>query len=84
MNPFCIPNLSFTTLITGAREFVGHEAIDMMLCVLSVYLESFTPKRMVMSTPLAGAEMITFFAPASICFLALFASVNLPDDSITK
>jgi len=34
-----------------------------------------------MSTPLAGAEMITFFAPASICFLALFAFVNLPDDS---
>jgi hypothetical protein len=39
---------------------------------------------MVMSTHLAGAEMITFFAPASICFLALFASVNLQDDSITK
>jgi hypothetical protein len=70
-------------LITGAIEFVVHEAIDMMLSFSSVYLKSFTPKRMVMSTPFAGEEMITFFAPASIFFLALFASVNL-DDSITK
>ena len=64
MYPFCIPNLSFNTLITGARELVVHEAMDMILCFSSVYLKSFTPKRMVMSTPFAGAEMITFFAPA--------------------
>jgi hypothetical protein len=55
-----------------------------MLCFSSVYLESLTPKRTVISTPFAGADMITFFAPASICFLAVFASVNLPEDSSTK
>jgi hypothetical protein len=58
--------------------------MDIILCFSSVYLESLTPKRTVISTSFAGAEMTTFFAPASICFLALFASVNLPEDSITK
>src|SRR5437588_196095 len=36
---------------------------------------------MVMSSPFAGAEMITFFAPASMCARALLASVKRPVDS---
>jgi hypothetical protein len=38
---------------------------------------------MVMSSFFAGAEMITFFAPASIWPRALPASVKSPVDSIT-
>ena len=36
-----------------------------------------------MSSFLAGAEMITFFAPASMCAFALVASVKMPVDSTT-
>src|SRR5579875_3443158 len=36
-----------------------------------------------MSSPLAGAEMITFFAPASMCARASSALVNRPVDSTT-
>src|SRR5579875_3933369 len=36
-----------------------------------------------MSSPLAGAEMITFFAPASRCARAVGPAVNRPVDSIT-
>ena len=38
---------------------------------------------MVMSSFLAGAEMMTFLAPASMCALALVASVKKPVDSTT-
>ena len=37
----------------------------------------------VMSSPFAGAEMMTFLAPATRCPLALSASVNRPVDSMT-
>ena len=36
-----------------------------------------------MSSPLAGAEMMTFFAPAAMWPLAFSASVNRPVDSMT-
>ncbi|CAB5017960.1 unannotated protein [freshwater metagenome] len=38
---------------------------------------------MVMSSSVAGAEIITFFAPAVMCFLASAALVNIPVDSTT-
>ena len=38
---------------------------------------------MVISSFFAGADMITFFAPASRCFFARLPSVNLPVDSMT-
>ncbi len=41
------------------------------------------PMQMVMSSPLAGAEMMTFLAPAARWALAFSASVNLPVDSMT-
>src|SRR5215472_11568165 len=55
----------------------------MMLCAAGSYLSSLTPSTIVMSSPFAGAEMITFFAPASRCLLAPARSVNLPVDSMT-
>ena len=36
-----------------------------------------------MSSSLAGAEIITFLAPASMCFCASAAFVNMPVDSTT-
>ena len=38
---------------------------------------------MVMSSPLAGAEMMTLLAPAAICFAALALSVKMPVLSMT-
>ena len=35
-------------------------------------MPSFTPMTMVMSSPLAGAEMMTFLAPAAMVALGLF------------
>ena len=55
----------------------------MMLCLAASYLSSLTPITMVMSSPLAGAEMMTFFAPALMCAAALSASVKRPVDSTT-
>ncbi len=48
------------TLAAGARQLVVQEALEMMLCLAGSYLSSFTPSTMVMSSPLAGAEMMTF------------------------
>ena len=36
-----------------------------------------------MSSSVAGAEIITFFAPAVMCFCASAAFVKIPVDSIT-
>ena len=38
---------------------------------------------MVISSSVAGAEMMTFFAPPAMCFLASAALVKKPVDSIT-
>ena len=58
-------------------------ALEMMWCLAGSYLSWLTPSTMVMSSSLAGAEMMTFFAPASRWPLALVASVNRPVDSTT-
>ncbi len=81
--PFSIPNTSFRTFATGARPFVVHDALLMTVCAASSYSSSFTPRTIVLSSFFAGAEMITFFAPASTCALAFVASVKKPVDSMT-
>ena len=43
----------------------------------------FTPITIVMSSSVAGAEMITFLAPAVMCFCASAAFVKIPVDSTT-
>ena len=60
-----------------------HDALEMMLSFAASYLSSFTPITMVMSSPVAGAEMMTFFTVPFRCSLASSALVNLPVDSIT-
>ena len=77
-----MPNSSLSTLASGPRQFVVHEALEMMFWLPS-YLSSLTPSTIVMSSSLAGAEMMTFLAPASRWPLALSALVKMPVDSTT-
>ena len=58
--PLVIPKASFRTLTTGARQFVVQLAFEMTLCFDASYLFSLTPRTMVMSSLVAGAEMMTF------------------------
>src|SRR6516225_2762125 len=83
IDPFWIPKLSYSTLTTGARQLVVHEALETMLCFLGSYISSFTPSTIVTSSFLAGAEIMTFFTVPRMCLQASFASVNLPVDSTT-
>src|SRR5215469_17624080 len=83
IDPVMILNLSLMTLATGARQFVVQDAFEMMWCLAESYLSSFTPSTMVMSSPVAGAEMMTFFTVPCRCALAASALVNLPVDSMT-
>ena len=76
-------NESLSTLAIGARQFVVHEALVMMWCLLGSYAESLTPRTTVKSSFLAGAEMMTFCAPPSMWARALVASVKKPVDSMT-
>src|SRR6266849_6505680 len=71
MKPLTIPKLSSSTLAIGATQFVVQEALDRMWCAAGSYASSLTPITIVMSSSLAGAEMMTFFAPASRCALAV-------------
>ena len=59
MNPVSMPKLSLSTLATGARQLVVQEALEMMWCTAGSYAFSLTPRTMVRSSFLAGAEMIT-------------------------
>ena len=83
MSPRTMPNASSMALAIGAKQLVVHEALEIILSVAGSYLSSFTPMTIVMSSPLAGAEMITFLAPAVMCFPADCASVKIPVDSTT-
>ena len=65
INPLSIPKLSFNTLDIVARQFVVHDAADIILSV-DFKIFSFTPKTMLIAFD-TGAETITFFAPDSIC-----------------
>ena len=64
IRPRLMPQLSWTTLAAGARQFVVQLALLMMWCLAESYLSSLTPRTMVMSSFLAGALMRTFLAPA--------------------
>ena len=62
INPLLMPKLSSNTFAMGARQLVVQEALEIMLCFLGSYLSSLTPSTIVISWPLAGAEITTFFA----------------------
>jgi hypothetical protein len=83
IRPLTIPKLSSSTLAIGATQFVVQDALDRTLCVAGSYASSLTPITIVMSSSLAGAEMMTFFAPAARCAPAVGPVVNRPVDSIT-
>ena len=53
----------------------------MMLCDSGSYSSKLTPRATVMSGSVAGAEMMTFLAPASRCLEASSRLVNSPVDS---
>ena len=55
----------------------------MTSCELASYWSKFTPGTTVMSSSVAGAEMMTFFAPASRCLAASSRFVKRPVDSST-
>ena len=85
MSPLTMPNSSSSTLAIGARQFVVHEALEMTSWLPESYCRSLMPMTIVMSSFFAGAEMMTFLAPASRCARALVASVKWPgrlDDDV--
>jgi hypothetical protein len=83
INPRSNPKLSSSTFTTGARQLVVQLALETTWWLAASYLSWLTPRTMVMSSPLAGALMITFLAPASRCLAALARSVNRPVLSMT-
>ncbi|MNV97048.1 hypothetical protein D3C71_1921240 [compost metagenome] len=61
--PTLIPKASCSAFAIGARQLVVQEATEIMVSLASI-VSSLTLKTMVFISP-AGAEMSTFFAPAS-------------------
>src|SRR3954447_119745 len=83
IRPRSMVNASWMALAIGARQFVVHEALEMIVCAWGSYWSWFTPITTVRSSFFAGAEMSTFLAPPSTCARALAASVKRPVDSMT-
>merc|ERR1719343_1715939 len=84
IKPCLMPNFSLMVLTIGARPLVVHEAHETTLMVAESYSAVFTPTTMVgVSASLAGADMITFFAPPSMCFIQPSVVVKAPVDSQT-
>merc|ERR1719335_773642 len=83
IRPCLMPNFSLMTLTRGARPLVVHEAQETTF-ISVLYSSALTPMTMVgVSASLAGAEMITFFAPPSTCFRQPSVVVKAPVDSQT-
>merc|ERR1719298_288189 len=83
MRPCLMPNFSLITLTRGARPLVVHEAQETTF-ISVLYSSWLTPMTMVgVSASLAGAEMMTFLAPPSTCFMQPSVVVNAPVDSQT-
>merc|ERR1719310_2688738 len=83
MSPCLMPNFSLMTLTRGARPLVVHEAQETTF-ISVLYSSVLTPTTMVgVSASFAGAEMITFLAPPSTCFMHPSVVVKAPVDSQT-
>jgi len=78
-----MPKFSSSTFAIGATQLVVQEALEMMWWCAGSYLSSLTPITIVMSSSLAGAEMITFLAPPSMWAAACLPLLNRPVDSRT-
>merc|ERR1719218_571528 len=84
MRPCLMPNFSLSVLTIGARPLVVHDAHETTCIDSGSYSSVLTPTTMVgVSASLAGAEMITFFAPPSTCFMQPSVVVKAPVDSQT-
>merc|ERR1719451_283127 len=83
MRPCLMPNFSLITLTMGARPLVVHEAHETTAIEVS-YSSWLTPTtRVGVSASLAGAEMMSFLAPPSMCAMQPSVVVNAPVDSHT-
>merc|ERR1719217_1798979 len=83
MRPCLMPNLSWIVLTRGARPLVVHDAHETTAIDVS-YSSWLTPTtRVGVSASLAGAEMMTFLAPPSMCFMQPSVVVKAPVDSQT-
>merc|ERR1719253_1017132 len=70
IKPCLMPNLSWIVLTMGARPLVVHDAHETTAMVAGSYSSWLTPTtRVGVSASLAGAEMMTFLAPPSMCFM---------------
>merc|ERR1719389_709282 len=84
MRPCLMPNLSLMVFTRGARPLVVHDAQDTTGMVAGSYSSVLTPTTMVgVSASFAGAEMMTFLAPPSTCFMQPSVVVKAPVDSQT-
>ena len=83
IKPCSSPNASSRTFTIGARQFVVHEAFEMMCWRAGLYVSSLTPTTNVPSASPDGAEMMTFFAPAARWAEAAAFPVKKPVDSMT-
>src|SRR5699024_1963091 len=82
--PFSIPNESFNTFATGAKQFVVHEAFENTSYFSTSKSLSLTPKTIVCtSPPLDGPVNTTFFAPAVKCLDAVSPWLKAPVASNT-
>merc|ERR1719353_2710025 len=83
MRPCLMPNFSLMVFTSGARPLVVHDAHETTAIPVS-YSSWLTPTtRVGVSASLAGAEMITFLAPPSMCFMQSGVVVKAPVDSQT-
>src|SRR4030067_2560203 len=83
MKAFSIPNVSWRTLATGARQLVVQEALERTWCLAGSYVVSLTPRTMVVSGSVAGAEKMTFFTLPRMCLSASSFFLKVPGDSTT-
>merc|ERR1719161_1831094 len=82
MRPSTMPNLSFTTFASGARQLVVHEAL-LTTSMSDLYSVWFTPQTNIGTSSFGGAEMITFLQPPPRWRLAFGLSQKTPVDSQT-
>merc|ERR1719453_1633950 len=84
MRPCLMPNFSLMTFTIGARPLVVHDAHETTCIEAGSYSSVLTPTTMVgVSASFAGAEMMTFLAPPSMCFMQSGVVVKAPVDSQT-
>src|SRR5262245_63228817 len=83
MMPIVMRKRSWSTLATGARQFVVHDALEMILCAAGSYVFSLTPMQNVASASFDGAEMTTVSTLLRRWREALSLEVKRPDDSTT-